>query len=77
MKINANSEHSSTNRRPGPVNTNWYMTRLVYASPGSGLARVGKYKLGVRAGKYKVGARVGDWGQGLSKGSRVGKYEDP
>ena len=40
-KVNANSEHGNTNRRPGPVNTN-RGTRLVYASPGSVLTRAGK-----------------------------------
>ena len=40
-KVNANSEHGNKNRRPGPVKTNWG-TRLVYASPGSGMTRAGK-----------------------------------
>ena len=40
-KVNANSEHGNKNRRPGPAKTNWG-TRLVYASPGSGMTRAGK-----------------------------------
>ena len=37
---------------------------MVYASPGSGLTKVDKYKFGARVGKYNFGARARGWGQG-------------
>ena len=73
------SEHGIKNRRRGLVNSNWG-TRLVYARPGPGLTKagkytfevgVGKYKLGTRAVKYELGARAGKH----KLGTRAGKYK--
>ena len=55
-------------------------TRLVYASPSSGLTNVGKYKLGARVGKYKLGARTVKYKLGARAGkhklgTRAGKYK--
>ena len=55
---------------------------MVYASPGSGLTRTVKYKLGARTGKYKLRARAGkhklraraintNWEPGLGAGARA------
>ena len=46
-------------------------TRLVYASPGSGLIRAGKKIFGARVGKYKLAASAGKH----KLGSRAGKYQ--
>ena len=46
-------------------------TRLVYASPGSGLIRAGKKIFGARVGKYKLDASAGKH----KLGSRAGKYQ--
>ena len=44
---------------------------MVYASPGSGQTRAGKYKLGARAGKHKLGIRAGKH----KLETRAGKYK--
>ena len=41
---------------------------MVSASPGFGLTKAGKYKLGVRAGKYKLGTRARAGGQVKDRG---------
>ena len=46
-------------------------TRLVYASPGSGLIRAGKKIFGASVGKYKLDASAGKH----KLGSRAGKYQ--
>ena len=52
---------------------------MIYGSPGSGLTRAGKYKLGTRAVIYKFGAGVEFQGRGLSSGpgtkQRAGGWE--
>ena len=73
-----------TNRRPGPVNTNWgdkvgICKLKPWAEPVNtnlGVntrlgARAGKYKFGARVGKHKVRPKAGKYKQV----TRAGKYK--